>query len=34
MKLTVLKPIEPEDLLMEDLVLKAENAVREFMIVN
>ena len=34
MKLTILKPIEPDDLLMEDLVLKAENAVREFMNIN
>lgn len=31
MKLTVLKPIEPEGLLMEDLVLKCEKAVRKFM---
>lgn len=34
MKLTVLKPIEPNGEPMEDLVLRAENAVREYMAVN
>ena len=34
MRLTVLKPIEPEGVLLEDLVLKAENEVRGYMAIN